>query len=225
MHHPRKTATDFLTLLSQPPTGARLAKRERTRRQLVTTAIRVIAENGVAQASVQQIAAAADVTTVTFYNYFHSKADVVAAVAMFIAEALREHSKPSRTALQKGAERMAAGCLRYLHLAETNPTFALLVLDVANAEPKLLDRIGEFVSSEWRLGLRQGDFTLKSEAAALDLVVGAIMRAMGRIARAGAPRGYRNVVTETVLCGLGLSRAKARTIRRRPLDELIGGIP
>lgn len=207
------------------PVDDGLRKRERTQQQLIRAAIRVIAAEGLAATTPGQIAAAAGVTSVTFYNYFGSKAEVVSAVALFIAETLRQRSVPSRAALATGAERMAAGCLRYLHLAEMSPAFAMLVLEVAEAEPALLERIGAFVQTELRAGIRDKDFVAQREAAAIDLVIGAIMRGMRRIARGDAPRSYRGDVTVAILGGLGLPRAKAARIVRRPLDALIGKVP
>src|SRR5579872_6283932 len=118
-------------LLASGEAGMRLRKRARTRLQLVLAAIRVISTHGLAATTPRQIAAAANVTPVTFYNHFKSRADIVKAVALFIAQTLRERSAPSRASLATGTERMAAGCLRYLHLAEVSPGFALLVLEVA----------------------------------------------------------------------------------------------
>jgi len=212
-------------LLESTAMGPRLRKRERTRHGLVLAAIQVIARDGLAAATPVQIAAEADVTSVTFYNYFKSKAEIVNAVALFVAETLRQRSASSRAELATGAERMAAGCLRYLHLAELSPSFASLVLEVAEAEPALLERIGAFVQTELRQGIRDKDFAPEPEAAAIDLVIGAIMRGMRRIAQGGAPRSYRTDITLAVLRGLGLPRAKASRIVGRPLDALIGKIP
>lgn len=212
-------------LLSSAAGGPPLRKRERTRLQLVLAAIRVIAAEGIATATPGQIAAVAGVTSVTFYNHFKSRSEIVTAVALFIAEALRQRSAPSRAELATGAERMAAGCLRYLHLAELSPAFASLVLEVAEAEPKLLERIGAFVQTELRQGIRDGDFDGGHEAASIDLVVGAIMRGMRRIARGGAPRSYRTDITLAILRGLGVPSATARRILGRPLDALIGKVP
>jgi AcrR family transcriptional regulator len=221
-----RSERDVIAMLLKPdPDGAHLRKRDRTRRQLVLSAVQVIADDGLASATPGQIAAAAGVTSVTFYNHFKSKAEIVKAVALFIAETLRQRSAASRTGLASGAERMAAGCLRYLHLAALSPAFASLVLEVAEAEPELLERIDGFVQTELRQGIRDRDFVPASEVAAIDLVVGSIMRGMRRLARGGAPRSYRRDITLAILRGLGLPRAKASRIVSRPLDALIGKVP
>jgi AcrR family transcriptional regulator len=222
----RRSERDVIALLLQPAdAGPRLRKRERTHRQLVVAAIQVIAEDGLAAATPGQIAEAAGVTAVTFYNYFKSKTEIVAAVGLFIAEIIRARSAPSRAALPTGAERMAAGCLRYLHLAELSPGFAMLVVEVAEAEPAFLELISTFVKQELRQGVRDKDFAPQRDAVAIDLVVGSVMRGMRRIAQGGAPRAHRTDLTLAILRGLGLPSAEAKRIVGQPLDALIGKIP
>jgi AcrR family transcriptional regulator len=217
---------DVIAMLLEPTTeGPRLRKRERTQRALVIAAIRVIARDGLAAATPGQIAATADVTSVTFYNHFKSKAEIVNAVGLFIAETIRRRSAPGRAALSTGAERLAAGCLRYLHLAELSPGFAMLVVEVAEAEPAFLELIGSFVKQELHGGIRDKDFAPLRDAVATDLVVGSVMRAMRRIAQGGAPRSHRTDITLAILRGLGLPTAEAERIVGQPLDALIGKVP
>ena len=120
---------------------------------------------------------------------------------------------------------MAAGCLRYLHLAELSPGFAMLVVEVAEAEPALLELIGAFVKQELRQGIRDKDFAPLRDAVAIDLVIGSVMRAMRRIAQGGAPRSHRTDITLAILRGLGLPSAEASRIVGQPLDALIGKVP
>jgi AcrR family transcriptional regulator len=61
--------------------------------------------------TLQQIAFAADaveVTTGTVYNHFKTKAEIVRAVAVSIAESVRARNAPARAVLKTGAEQIAA---------------------------------------------------------------------------------------------------------------------
>jgi len=57
--------------------GLRERKRQQTRQALISAAMRLFAEKGYDEASVAEIAAAADVSTKTFFNHFASKDEVL----------------------------------------------------------------------------------------------------------------------------------------------------
>lgn len=191
----------------------RLRKRERTRRQLIAAAIDVFSRHGVANATLQQIADASSMTTGTIYNHFRTKADIVSAVALSIAQTVRDR----RATFETGTEQMVAGCRRYLDLAERSPGWALLILDVASADPTFRKTIQSFVLGELRLGMRRGEFSVSNEAAGLDLVIGATMEAMHRIASGQAKKGHGAAVTIGILRGLGVPAAQARRAVAKPL--------
>ena len=204
-------------LLQPAPPGTRLSKRERTRRLLISSAIQAFSARGVAATSLPEIAATADVTVGTVYNHFRSKAEIVSAVAVEIAETIRARSAPGRAQLKTGTEQMAAGCRRYLGLAESSPRWALLILDVASIDPAFRKTITGFVATELRKGRRSGEFTVDSEAAALDLVIGATMEGMRNIALGTARKGHAAQVTTAILRSLGVPLEKARRAASQPL--------
>lgn len=209
-----KPLPNVLRSRDAPP---RLPKRERTRRQIVAAAIDVFSEHGTADSTMMQIAAEAEVTAGTIYNHFRTKAEIVRAVAVFIAETIRERSAPARAALGSGAEQIAAGCRRYLRLARDSPAWALVILDVASVDPTFRKTIGGFVATELRRGMRRKEFAVVSEAAALDLVIGATMEGMRRIALGQARPRHEASVTAMILCGLGIGPAEARRLAAAPL--------
>ncbi|WP_428678438.1 TetR/AcrR family transcriptional regulator [Reyranella sp.] len=204
-------------LLQPAPPGTRHPKRERTRRLLIASAIEAFSARGVAETSLPDIAATADVTVGTIYNHFRSKAEIVSAVAVEIAGTIRARSAPGRAQLKTATEQMAAGCRRYLGLAETTPRWALLILDVASIDPDFRKTITGFVATELRKGLRSGEFTAGDAAAALDLVIGATMEGMRNIALGTARKGHATRVTEVILRALGVPAAEARRAASDPL--------
>lgn len=207
-----------LTFSSEP--GTRPPKRERTRRKLITAAARVYTARGIAKATIREIAAAAEMTPVTIYNHFRSEAEIVQAVAIWIADMFCRRIVESYASLPRGAERMAIGCRRFIWLAGESPAWALLVSEVAVATPALLTQIGTYILADLRLGIRQNDFRVASEAAALDLISGAVIQAMRRVGSRRAPRQHAVAVVTSILSGLGVTPRRAREFARRPLPAL-----
>jgi hypothetical protein len=118
---------------------------------------------------------------------------------------------------------MAIGNRRYLWLADVAPAWAALLLDVAAASPSLFATVRAYMLADLWLGIRQKAFNVTTEAAAADLVGGTITQAM-RMRIAGlAPKNHAAAVTTMVLVGLGMSRADAAAVVRRPLPPLAAG--
>ncbi|MBA0050646.1 TetR family transcriptional regulator [Streptomyces sp. AJS327] len=81
-------------------TGLRERKKLRTRRALVDAAVRLIADQGYEATTVAEIAAAADISTRTFFSYFPGKEDILFAdIGARVAALVREVSgrRPGET--------------------------------------------------------------------------------------------------------------------------------
>lgn len=95
------------TTAVSPAPGLRERKKNATRRALQHAALQLVTEVGLDEVTVDQIAAAADVSTRTFFNYFGSKEDVLAATDPVVLEeilaalAARPPSEPPLQALRE----------------------------------------------------------------------------------------------------------------------------
>ena len=97
-------------VISEP--GRRDRKREQTRARLLSTAIRLMEEQGFDQVTVESIAAVADVGKGTIYNYFSTKEDIV--VGFFIELERRIQTRMARwTSTQLALEDVLTAFLRF----------------------------------------------------------------------------------------------------------------
>lgn len=157
-------------VVTEPPVSLRERKKLATRRLLRRAALHLVAERGLANVTVEDIAEAADVSPRTFFNYFPSKEAVLFGGDPERAATLRDrlaHEAPGepaldvvRTVLAQDAEAVAdelrslggdpAEWLRRMKVARTEPQ----VRAAHAAQMALLERaIGEGLAA--RLGTDQ----------------------------------------------------------------------
>ncbi len=99
-----------------PPSALRDRKRERTRRALLETAVEMFEARGYEATTVADIAAAAEVGTRTFFNYFESKEEL-----LFPQPDDRVQAAVHAIATRRADERPVEVLLRALRAAGDNP--------------------------------------------------------------------------------------------------------
>ncbi|WP_084508635.1 TetR/AcrR family transcriptional regulator [Nocardia pseudovaccinii] len=99
-----------------PPSALRDRKRERTRRALLEAAAELFENRGYEETTVADIAAAAEVGTRTFFNYFASKEEL-----LFPEQDERVRAAVAAIASRRPGERPVEVLLRALRAAGDNP--------------------------------------------------------------------------------------------------------
>ncbi|RZL85836.1 MAG: TetR/AcrR family transcriptional regulator [Variovorax sp.] len=204
-------------VVSLSASGVGLLKRERTRVQLVQAAIRVFIARGYGGATMQEVGAAAGVTTGTVYNHFKTKEEIARGVALLLGETLCQRISDSQQGITDGAQRMAIGIQRYIWLAEESPPWALLMLEVAAAAPELVLQIAEYARADMRMGVKQKTFRIPNEWAAMDVVNGSVTQAIRSVVMGLAPPNHGRDVAACVLRALGMPFEDAQKTAYLPL--------
>jgi AcrR family transcriptional regulator len=128
--------------------GLRERKKLETRQALEDVALRLFAEKGFDHVTVEEIAAAAGVSSRTFFRYFRSKEDVALGPALELHRLLlaaldeRPPGEPVLDVLRHAVERLAR------HLEELRPQL-LLRLRIIRTTPALAAR-GVQLREDWR---------------------------------------------------------------------------
>jgi AcrR family transcriptional regulator len=203
--------------------GLRERKKQKTRESIQRTALRLFEKQGYEETTIEQIAAAVEISPSTFFNYFPTKEDVVLydaydpmAIRMFLE---RPKDEPLNVGFRKVLEGLAAAFQRDEHMILAR---GRLFLEV----PELRARIGDEIERTQvilaqmladRTGRRPDDFELRVTAR---VVTGAVYEATIEWMRSNGRHGLVELVNralDVVESGARLSavaRTKPRSRRR-----------
>ena len=207
----------------QRPIGLRERKKLKTRESIQRTALRLFEKQGYEQTTIEQIAAAAEISPSTFFNYFPTKEDVVlfdaydpVAIHMFLE---RPKDEPVNVSLREVLQSLAATFERDERMILAR---GRLFLEVPELRARLWDEaertqllILQMLAE--RTGRRPDDFELRVAAR---VVTAALFEASKEWMRSNGRHGLAelaNRALDVVESGARLrapTRAKPRTRRR-----------
>jgi AcrR family transcriptional regulator len=192
-------------------------KRDRTRARLLDAALRVFAQKGIGAASIQEVTVEAEVANGTFYNYFRSKDELVAAVSGRLAARFADDVALAYAEVDDPAERVAIGLRSFVAGAISEPSWGWALVRMTDAGGSALQRLVDHFLRDLRAGKRHGRFRVRNERAAIDLVFGTAVSAMRTVLEGRAGGGHASAVAALVLRALGVPAAQADEVARRPL--------
>lgn len=194
-------------------------KRARTRQGLLDAALRVFARQDVAATALQDLAAEAEVSTGTIYNYFRTREELAEAVGVALAGEFSETIAQLSAGIDSGARRLAIGVRMFVLRAQADPQWASALTRVIHFDRAMHSKLAGHVLEDLRAGVAEGAFRYADEAVALDLVVACATGAMRAAMEGRAVAGHDVKVTEMVLRALGATPAKAQKIAALPLPQ------
>lgn len=130
----------------RPPVGRRDRKRMATHHALRSAALRLVAERGIHQVTVEEIAEAADVSVRTFFNHFPSKEDALVGLDPELAEEL-DRALASRPSEEAPLASLRAVLIEFAVAAVERSDEWPLRMDVVKSAPELLPRLLGSVSA------------------------------------------------------------------------------
>jgi AcrR family transcriptional regulator len=204
----------------QPRPGRVERRKARTRAALIAAARMLFAARGVETTTIAEIAEQADIAVGSFYNYFATKDELLAAI---LQEALGEQLRALQSRQEQVSDPAEVISVAHRHLvrlarADTDLAWLLVRLEVPQ-------RVGTTVLREAaRLdldnGLAAGRFAVSDPALALTASGGALLAVMHEALGGKLADGADSAHAEGVLRSFGVSPAEAAEIARRPLPPI-----
>lgn len=203
-----------------PAPGGRNARRKaRTRAALLGAARRLFAETGFEQTTIAEIAEGADTAVGSFYNYFHTKDELLAAL---LEESLAEQNRlmdERRAGITDVAEAISVAHRHFIRLAREQPDWAWLLVRL-DATHRLVDGVlAASAMRDLKAGIRAGRFHVASPELSLRASGGAMLAVMHALLLGELGPEADCEHAEGVLRSFGVDPGEAATIARRPMPE------
>jgi AcrR family transcriptional regulator len=196
-------------------------RRGRMRARLIETAMLVFADKGISANAIQEVIALAEVSQGTFYNYFRTNEDLLAAVAQELNDELMRLIEAEVGQYDDPALRIASGVRLFLHTARAYPLLARFVCaaGVHTVSPSSL--IYVYLPVHIQQGLDKKRFLGISVDVALDLIAGTALASIRRYADPRETDVLPEAVVAAILRGLGADHTLADTLAASPLPAIV----
>jgi AcrR family transcriptional regulator len=195
-------------------------RRERMRKRLIESAMIVFAQKGMGSSVIPDVVAAAGVSQGSFYNYFRTNDDLLAAVSEELSVDMVRLIETAVGDTSNPAQRVSTAVRSYLHLARSHRVVARFL---SNAGLRLVGKrsaVYQHLPQDLQEAQQQGCFDAAPLDVALDLIAGAGLVAIHRMATGRTAKDYPDKMVAAMLRSLGLPADAAAEMAALPLPKL-----
>lgn len=198
----------------------RTRRREQTRTRLIDAARALMAERGFTEVGIAEITAAADLGTGTFYNYFPSRDQLLAAVAEDSMEKIGDALDRHVSGLQDPAEAFASSLRHLVRHALTDRVWGGFLVQMGAAHPALLRILGPRARRDLLRGVETGRFSIDDLDLATTCTFGSLVAAI-QLAMESEPQADRDqLFARAMLRMVGVPAEEATEVAARALPEI-----
>jgi AcrR family transcriptional regulator len=195
-------------------------RRERTRALLIRSAIGVFATRGPDAPVIDDFIAAAGVARGTFYNYFRTTHELLAAVTAELNEEVLGMVNPQVAMHADPAVRVCVGTRLYVQFAARYPMWGAFLTRIGPgtaSQGKPLDR---YLMRDLEQGIASRRFAVDSAQTVRDMILGLVFFGIETLMRdKDRPRHIEHML-HVILVGCGLPADEARAIAHMPLQDI-----
>lgn len=196
-------------------------RRDRMRMRLIESALHVFAEKGLDSTDIKDVIEHADVSRGSFYNYFRTNEELMAAVLQAVGNELLNLVDAVVMSRVDPAERIACGIRMVLHTACKHRLYARFVARVGIEKAIGNSAALQYLSRDLAAGIDSGQFHVADAMVGLLLALGTTHAAVCAIALGPHwAEAFPEEVAHQVLIGLGMSRDRAKSLVKKPIEAV-----
>ncbi len=190
------------------------------RARLIESAMLVFARRGVEGTVIDEVITTAGVSRGTFYHYFSTNEELLAAVAAEVGNQMLQIIDPVVRAHTDPVVRVACGVRLSLMVAQAHPHLAAFMVRVGPPALGAHSVATEVLPRDIAAGIESGRFAAMHPRLAFDLVTGPVLAGFHTLLTARVPASYPQDMAQAVLLSLGVAKAAATKAAHLPLDAI-----
>lgn len=203
----------------EPPLTRGHKKRARTRQALVEAALRIYAHKGVGELALNELAAEAEVSNGTVYNYFSTREEVLSAVGVALIEEFSRLIDATMQGIESAPQRVAIAMRMLIERAFVDADWAAAIVRVMHFDVGMRSAAIEFLRADLHAGVRQSAFNFSDEQVALEVFISATLSGLRSVVEGRAKADRASKTAELALRALGVSAADALHFSTLPLPQ------
>lgn len=192
-------------------------KKARTRQILLDAALQIYAELGVTGLTLNDLAAKANVSNGTIYNYFKTREEVLSAVGIELADQFSLSISFLSQHVESGSQRLVIGLRMFVLRALREPSWAKALIHVVHFDQGIRSTLANYIRGDLQAGLQEGVLDYEDQDLALSMVVFSTMGRLIGVVEGVHIEGQDIKHAAMVLRALGADAATANRLARLAL--------
>lgn len=195
-------------------------KKARTRQALLDAAMDIYAQDGISSLTLNDLAAKANVSNGTIYNYFKTREEVLEAVSIELANIFGEYIKSISQHISSGSHRTVIGIRLFIRRALFELNWAKALLHVIHFDKGIRSTLANAVRNDLNDGLEEGIFDYSNEEVALTLLISSTFGVLITVVENRYVEGDDIKLVEMILKALGTDPKIVPQIARLEIPPL-----
>lgn len=187
--------------------------------RLIESAMLVFAQRGAEGSVIDEVITTAGTSRGTFYNYFRSNEELLAAVAAEVGNQMLLIVDPVVRLQGEPAARVATGVRLVLTVARAHPHLAAFMVRAGPPAVGAQSLATDYLARDISEGIASGRFKTIHPRLAFDLVTGSVLAGFHSLLTARVPASYPQDMAFSLLLALRVPAATARKLAGLPIGR------